>query len=71
MEFAHLLLATVVIFGLMGYWCNRVRHIRREKREIAAMRATVEANLRRSEAILQQLVAFPGDDDDAHASPLH
>jgi hypothetical protein len=56
--------------GLMGYWWNRARHIRRYEREVAAMRARVEENLLRSTVLLDQLDAFPGDDHDV-APPMH
>jgi hypothetical protein len=55
--------------GLLGYWWNRVRYIRREQHEIAAMRARVEENLVRSAILLAQLDAFPGDDHDPPAPP--
>lgn len=57
--------------GLAGYWWNRVRHIRRAEREVAARRAVVEENLRRSEEFFRKITAIARDDDDPAVPSLH
>jgi hypothetical protein len=48
----------VIPWALIGYWCIKVRRIRRLERETDAMRARIDQNLARSDQLLAALDQF-------------